>query len=132
MKPYSEPSNENVLIEMGLVPNGTLMGRCLISIANNTSLFSSKFKFVLGYILLKQKMCLYIQLLQNKLYSEETNVHFKQFDNELGFIFRKPVLRSKTIQRINKIFLLSQSSSLKQSIRLEIGFEELLKTCSHF
>lgn len=124
MKPYSELSNENVLIEMGFVPNCTLMGRCRISIENNTSLFSSTFKFVLGFML-RQKMCLYIQLLQNKLYSEETNVHVKQFDNELGFIFRKPVLRSKTIQRINKIFLLSQSSSLKQSIRLEIGFEEL-------
>lgn len=131
MKPYSESSNENVLIEMGFVPNCTLMGRCIISIENNTSVFSSTFKFVLGYILLKQKMCLYIQLLQNKLYFEETNVH-EQFDNEPGFIFRKPVLRSKTIQRINKIFLLSQSSSLKQSIPLEIGFEELSKTCSHF
>lgn len=117
---------------MGFVPNCTLMGWLIISIENNTSLFSSTFKFVLGYILLKQKMCLYIQFWKHKLYSEETNVCVKQFDNELGFIFRKPVLRSKTIQKINKIFLLSQSSSLKQSIPLEIGFEELSKTCSHF
>lgn len=64
------------------------------------------------------------------MYSEEANAQAKQFDNELRFIFRKPVLRSKTTQRINKFFFLSQSSSLKQRIPLEIGFEEFSSPCS--